>query len=146
MRIREFLFCIIGALLFLSSNFIVNAEPIQAPDNLPANCVVAYYFHGNFRCPTCRTMEQYSKEAIEENFKGEIASGKLIFKTVNVDEKENEHFINEYGLYTKSLVISKVVDDREIKHKNLTKIWEYVRNKDKFLDYVTSEIKDYLKE
>lgn len=145
MRIREFLFCVIVGLLFLSSNFIVNAEPIQAPDGLPANCVIAYYFHDNFRCPTCRTMERYSKEAIEGNFKDEIASGKLIFKTVNIDEKENEHFVNEYGLYTKSLVISKVVGGREIKHKNLTKIWEYVRNKDKFLNYVTKEIKDYLK-
>jgi len=108
--------------------------------------VIAYYFHGDFRCPTCHAMERYSAEAIEKNFKSEIASKKLIFKTVNIDEKENAHFVNEYGLYTKSLVISKVADGKEIKYKNLTKIWEYVRNKDKFLDYVTSEIKDYLKE
>ncbi len=108
--------------------------------------VIAYYFHGNFRCPTCRAMEKYTKEAIEGNFKDDLASGRLVFKTINIDEKGNTHYVDDYQLYTKSLVISKVVDGREVEHKNLAKIWEYVRNKDKFLDYVIKEIRDYLKE
>ena len=110
------------------------------------NKVIAYYFHGSFRCSTCHKLEQYSKETIEENFKDEIANGALEFKTINVEEKGNEHFVNDYQLYTKSLVISKVQDGREIQHKNLEKIWEYVGNKERFFDYVTSEIKVYLKE
>jgi len=108
--------------------------------------VIAYYFHNSFRCPTCRTMEQYSREAIEENFKDELSSGRLVFKAVNIDKKENEYFKKDYGLYTKSLVLSKVEDGKELMHKNLTKIWEYVRNKDIFFTYVVDEIKDYLKE
>ncbi len=110
------------------------------------NKVVAYYFHSNLRCPTCRAMEKYTKEAIEGNFKDDLASGRLVFKAINIDAKGNAHYINDYQLYTKSLVVSKVVDDKEVEYKNLAKIWEYARNKDKFLDYVTSEIKDYLKE
>ena len=110
------------------------------------NKAIAYYFHSDFRCPTCRTMEKYTKEAIEDNFKNELASGRLVFKAINVDEKGNKHFVDDYRLYTKSLIISKIVNGKEVKHKNLTRIWEYVRNKDKFLDYVTGEIKDYLKE
>ena len=31
--------------------------------------VIAYYFHGNFRCTTCRTIEQYSNDAIHSYFK-----------------------------------------------------------------------------
>ena len=108
--------------------------------------VIAYYFHGNARCPTCHKMEQYAQEAIEENFKDELASGLLIFKTVNVDEKENEHFVNEYQLYTKALIISRVGNGKEIQHKNLTKIWEFVRDKKKFFNYVTTEINDYVKD
>ncbi|MFH1776110.1 MAG: nitrophenyl compound nitroreductase subunit ArsF family protein [Candidatus Omnitrophota bacterium] len=108
------------------------------------NKVIAYYFHGSFRCPTCHKLEQYSKEAIEENFKDEIANGALEFKTINVEKEGNEHFVNDYQLYTKSLVISKIEEGKEAQHKNLEKIWEYVRNKEKFFDYVTSEIKGYL--
>ena len=112
----------------------------------PENKVVAYYFHGNFRCYTCHTMEQYSKEAIQANFKDALTSGKLEFKVVNVEEQGNEHFMQDYQLYTKSLVLSLVKDGKEIKSKNLTKIWEYVRNKQKFFDYVSEEVNSFLKE
>ena len=43
----------------------------------PKSKVVAYYFHGDFRCPTCYKLEQYSKEAIDTHFKGALYSGKL---------------------------------------------------------------------
>lgn len=108
--------------------------------------IVVYYFHGNARCPTCYKMEQYTKEAIEGNFKDELANSLLVFKAVNVDEKENEHFISDYQLYTKSLIISYIENDKEIQHKNLTKIWEYARDKKEFFNYVTTEISGYLKD
>jgi len=117
-----------------------------AQDSQPAVQVVAYYFHGNIRCPTCHKLEQYSKEAIEANFKDAIASKKLEFKIVNVEEKGNEHYGGDYQLYTKSLVLSLVKDGKEVKWKNLDKIWEYVGNKQKFLDYVQSGVSDFLKE
>ncbi|MFC1674799.1 nitrophenyl compound nitroreductase subunit ArsF family protein [Candidatus Omnitrophota bacterium] len=106
--------------------------------------IIAYYFHGNARCVTCHKMEQYTKEAIEENLKDELANGLLVFKAVNVEEKENEHFVNDYQLYTKTLIISYVEDGKETRHKNLIKIWEYVRDKKKFFSYVTTEINGYL--
>ena len=108
--------------------------------------VVAYYFHGTFRCPTCTKMERYSRKAIEANFKKAIASGNLKFKTVNVEDRGNEHFVNDYQLYTKSLILSLVKDGKEVRHKNLDKIWELVRNKQKFMDYVVGEINGFMKD
>ena len=108
--------------------------------------VIAYYFHGSFRCPTCRNLEQYAKETIENNFEKELTEGSLIFKAVNVEEKGNEHFVNDYQLYTKSLVLSLVEDDKEVKYKNLDKIWEYVRDKTKYIGYVKSEVNNFLKD
>ncbi|MFC1593970.1 nitrophenyl compound nitroreductase subunit ArsF family protein [Candidatus Omnitrophota bacterium] len=108
--------------------------------------IIAYYFHGNARCSTCHKMEQYAKEAIEENFKDELANGLFVFKVVNVEEKKNKHFVNDYQLYAKALVISYVENGKEIQHKNLTKIWEYVRDKQKFFNYVTTEVNSYLKD
>jgi len=108
--------------------------------------VIAYYFHGTFRCPTCHKLEQYSKETIETNFKDALASGKLEFKVVNVENKGNEHFNKDYQLYTKSLILSLIKDGKETKWINLDKIWEYVGNKERFIDYVKSGIADFLKE
>ena len=128
-----FFFFIIAALSFSTIGF---AEE---------NKVIAYYFHSSFRCFACHRLEQYSKQAIEENFKDEIAKGTLEFTAINVEKEGNEHFVNDYQLYTKSLVISKIEDGKEAQHKNLEKIWEYVGDREKFFDYVISEIKDYLK-
>jgi len=112
----------------------------------PKSKVVAYYFHGDFRCPTCYKLEQYSKEAIGAHFKDVLSSGKLEFKAVNIDEKANRHFANDYQLYTKSLILSLVKDGKEIKYKNLTKIWEYVGDRQRFFEYVRSEVQDFLKD
>ena len=115
-------------------------------DGLVEHKIIVYYFHGSFRCITCTNMEKYSKEAIETNFKNELASGKLEFKTVNTEEAGNEHFVNDYQLYTKSLILSFMKDGEKIKSKNLDKIWQYVRNKQKFIEYVTNELNRFLED
>lgn len=116
-----------------------------AAEKFSAEKVYAYYFHGAMRCSTCHKLEQYSKEAIEVNFKTELAAGKLEFKVVNIEERGNAHFVSDYQLYTKALVLSLVKDGKEMKSKNLTRIWELVGNKDKFIEYIKAELTDFLK-
>ncbi len=108
--------------------------------------VVAYYFHGTFRCTTCRTIEKYSKEAIEHYFANELKNGTLEFKPLNVEEAENRHYTQDYQLFSRSLVISLVKQDKEITWKNLTDVWKHVRDKEKFFQYVKDEVEKFLKE
>ena len=150
---KKYLFIAASFLFFIGTVFAMEGVPKQgaparADSSTPAqaNRVIAYYFHGNFRCHTCYTMEQYSKEAIEANFKDALSSGKLEFKVVNTDEPGNEHYVKDYQLYTKSLILSLIKDGKEIRSKNLTKIWEYVSKKQKFFDYVSEEVNNSLKE
>lgn len=133
--IKRFLFILIAGV------FIINASSAFCDNGK----VIVYYFHGNFRCPTCRNLEQYAEEAIEKNFKKELNEDTLVFKVVNVEEKGNGHFMKDYQLYTKSLVLFLVKDDKEVKYKNLDKIWEYVRDKTKYMDYVKNEVENFLK-
>ena len=139
------LFLILPALLALISSMIL-LLPVQAGGDVKDAHVIAYYFHGSFRCPTCMNMEKYSREAIDSNFKDALASGDLEFKAVNIEDRGNEHFVNDYKLYTKSLILSLVKDGKEVKSKNLDKIWELARNKQKFIDYVTSEVTGFMKD
>lgn len=133
-------------LVILAAVAVISASSLAvAADNQPAK-VIAYYFHGSFRCPTCINMEKYLREAIDSNFKDALASSRLEFKAVNVEDRGNEHFVDEYKLYTKTLILSLVKDGKEVKSKNLDKIWEYARNRQKFIDYVTSEISGFMKD
>ncbi|MFH1281750.1 MAG: nitrophenyl compound nitroreductase subunit ArsF family protein [Candidatus Omnitrophota bacterium] len=106
--------------------------------------VIAYYFHGDFRCSNCYKIEKYSKEAIDKYFAKELESGELEYKIINLDEKLNGHFAEDYKLYTKSLVISKIKGGEEVEYKNLEKVWNYLGNKEAFYNYVKEEITKYL--
>ena len=142
---KKLLFVLL-AVVVLSSLGIIFSPIAQAVENVNGAHVIAYYFHGHMRCPTCHKLEQYSKEAIESNFKDALASGKLEFKVVNVEDKGNEHYGKDYQLYTRSLILSLVKDGKETKWNNMNKIWEYVGNKQRFIDYVKSGVVDLLKE
>lgn len=138
---KKLFFVILTVVAVISVNF-----SAFAGENKSLVKVIAYYFHGTMRCPTCHKLEQYSKEAIETNFKDALKSGKLGFQAVNVEDKGNEHYGREYQLYTKSLILSLVKDGKEVKWKNLEKIWEYVGDKGKFINYVTTNVDAMLKE
>lgn len=128
-------------IIFYSDN-----SPGEQTESKVNGHVSVYYFHGNFRCINCYNIEQYTKEAVEKYFKNELDSDKVIFQVINVETKGNEHFVNDYQLYTKSVVLSLVKNGKEVKFDNLTKVWEYLRDKDAFHQYIKSEIEKYLKE
>jgi len=54
--------------------------------------------------------------------------------------------MNDYKLFTKSVVLGLVRDGKEVKFTNLAKVWDFLRNGDKFKAYVKDEISKYLKE
>ena len=110
----------------------------------PSHKVVAYYFHTNTRCDTCRKIEAYSKEAIQEGFKTELRNGTLEMRIVNYEDAENRHYIKDYKLVSKSLILVKVVDGKQTEWTNLKLVWQLVKNKEAFLNYVRGEVKNYL--
>jgi hypothetical protein len=116
-----------------------------APNTLAVE-VVAYYFHGSFRCRTCRTIEAYSEEAIRSEFADELALGRLAWRVVNVDQSENEHFVEDFELVTRSLVLAEYRDGEVIRWENLKQVWQLVRDKERFLDYVRSSTRKFLQE
>jgi hypothetical protein len=139
--LKKLFFVLLAVVAVISISFLSFA----GEDKLSGK-VIAYYFHGTMRCPTCHKLERYSKEIIEANFKDALASGKLEFKVINVEDKGNEHYAKDYQLYTKSLILSLIKNGKETKWINLDKIWEYVSNKEIFIDYVKSGVVGLLKE
>jgi len=111
-----------------------------------ARTFIAYYFHGNFRCDNCKKIEEYSREAIEKYFTDELKAKKLTFTIINTDLPEHKHFVEDYQLYTRSLVIAEFEEGKQVRWKNLAKVWDYLNDKDAFYEYVKSEIRNYLEQ
>ncbi len=117
----------------------VTAAPEGAPDR-----IVAYYFHVTARCVTCRSIESYSREAIEQGFAKDLKEGRLEWRPVNIQLPENRHFVRDYQLYTRSLVLVKIRGGKQVEYRNLEKVWDLVSNKAEFLKYVRTNVKAYL--
>lgn len=58
-------------------------------------------------------------------------------------EQGNEHFIKDYELYTKSVVIVDTRNGKQIRWKNLEKVWELLYSKDAFIKYIEDELRSY---
>ena len=106
--------------------------------------VIAYYFYGNVRCPSCKKIEAYSQEAIQGGFAAPLKDGRLEWRPINVEEPGNEHFLKDFQIYTKSLVIVDTIDGKQKQWKNLARVWELLYDKDGFIKYVRGEINAYL--
>jgi hypothetical protein len=110
-----------------------------APAGSPG--VLVYYFHATTRCATCRTIEAYAKETVTSKFASDLEAHRLEWRAVNVDEPANRHFIRDFQLYTRSVV---VVDAKNPKrYKVLDRVWQLVRNKAAFQSYVEQEIRAF---
>ena len=130
------------ALAYGALSGLAGAAP--APSSPPVK-IVAYYFHVTVRCVTCRAIEQYSREALEQGFREELKKGAVEWRPVNVQLLENRHFIQDYRLFTRSLVLVKMKDGKQVEWRNLDKVWELVGRKGEFLKYVQTNVKAYLK-
>jgi hypothetical protein len=135
----------VAALVFLGGTFSL-ALAQDTAQSAPKDSVVVYYIHGGPRCPNCYNMENWTKELVEKDFKDQVDSGKLVFKAIDTDIKENEHYLKDYKLYTKAVVLSLVKGGVEVSYVNLTKVWDHLRSKEKFREYEKCEIEKLLKE
>jgi hypothetical protein len=106
--------------------------------------VNVYYFHTTFRCPTCYKIEKYTQEAMESGFSPALRDGRVQFQVLNIEEPANAHFVQDYKLYTKSVVVVDIKDGKQVRWSNLAKVWELVGNQKLFIKYIQDEVNGYL--
>ena len=112
-----------------------------APD---ANVDIVYYFMTAQRCPSCIKIESFTRDAIQENFEDALRSHRLIWRMLAVDTPENNHFVKEFQLYTKSVVLVKIREGKEVEWKNLEQVWNLLGDEKAFKSYITDEVKTFI--
>ncbi len=122
----------------------LTAEQPIIEETVESPTTVAYYFYNTVRCKSCLAIESMSHEVIESEFAAEIASGRLVWQMKNLDEEENEHFIEDYKLYTKSLVLVEFENGEQTRWQNCTKVWELLNKEEEFKQYVSDEVTAFL--
>lgn len=108
--------------------------------------LVVYYFHGTQRCSNCLKIEAYTKETIDSSFASQLKDSLVVWRMINTDEDANKHYRDDYQLFTKSVVLSHCQDGKQVRWKNLDKIWEHLGDKAAFQAYIRDEVSAYLKD
>jgi hypothetical protein len=114
-------------------------------DTVPADVqVLVTYFTTDVRCTSCRTIEELSRRAIEEGFPQELASGAVAFRVINTDLPEHAHFVDEYGLTNKTVIVSHRREGRELEYTDRQDVWLLLDEPEPFYAYVREPVRAYL--
>lgn len=123
-----------------------DADPTtgSALQNMTAATVVVTYFTTDVRCASCRTIEKLSRQAIEEGFPKEFANGEVVFRVLNTDRPENQHFVDDYEIANKTVIVSHQKSGEESEWTNRQDVWLLFKEPDEFFAYVREPVKRYL--
>jgi hypothetical protein len=102
------------------------------------------YFHTTTRCVSCYKIEALAQATVQTAFAAQLAQGDLVWSAINVDEPGNEHYIDDYRLFTKSVIVSEVVGEKEVRFRNLDRVWELLGDEQAFARYVADEVGAFL--
>ncbi len=96
----------------------VNIESMMAATPA-ADRIEVIDFYGTHRCVTCKAIEANTKYALATLYPEELKSGKITFRTVNVDDKANYDMAEAYEATGTALYLNVVKDGKET-HVDLT--------------------------
>jgi hypothetical protein len=94
-------------------------------------------FYGTHRCVTCEAIEANAKYTVDNFYPEEKKKGRIIFKTVNVDQKENYDMAERFEASGTALFINVIKDGTET-HIDLT---NFAFSKGRDQDVFSKELK-----
>jgi len=142
----------VGSLLYVAAREVADRQsapgdgsPVKSEAPVgPGAKLVVYYFSQGKECTTCEQIPAYTREVLEKDFAPQLASGEMVWRMIDVDQPRNEHYVDEYSIYTKSIVLAHFENGKQTRWENLASIWELVYDKAAFVDYVQKEVRKAL--
>ena len=148
------LLAVLGSLAIWANREYQKSREIAAVEESPppADTVVAVdgdqvvmtYFISGSRCKSCQTIESFTRETAEMDFPDALANNTLVFRVVDTGEPANKHFIKDYQLTSKTVVLSHRVDGRETEWSDMEKVWDLLDDGPAFRAYLGGQIETYL--
>jgi hypothetical protein len=120
------------------------SAPGNAAEPVAGSFVMAYYFHTTERCTSCRLIEAWTAETLQTRLKEQLADGSLIWRLVDVQEPANSHFVQDYELVSKSVVLVRYEEGKPGRWENLPQVWELLGDKAAFQDYIEASTNSFI--
>ena len=122
------------------------SENASTVENTPtvANKIEVIDFYGTHRCVTCKAIEASAEYTVDTYFADEKKAGKVIFKTVNVDDDANYDIAEAYEATGTALFLNVVKDGKQT-HIDLTEFaFDKGNEQEEFAQELKSKIENEL--
>ena len=117
-----------------------SVEMLQFQDGLNVVCT-----HATQRCPTCTTIQRLTEETLDENFKDELANGKIVFRDVNYEHSETVDLAKRFEVATATVLLVEVKNGEIVGGKNLvTESWKLFTDEPAFKKMLKEQIEAML--
>ncbi len=121
------------------------AAPSEEMDGTPARTkTVVYYFSTSSRCASCMRIEAWTKECLEQEFSSELKAGRIDWKPVNLEENGNMHFVDDFKLTAKTVIVCNYRDGKAGQYVDLVDVWQLLNDKGRFFLLVRTKVKEFL--
>lgn len=132
----------VGSDKSVTNNKIASEQPMSSAETV-ADKLEVYYFHRTARCYSCKTIGQFVGETMAEHYAGEIKSGKIDFREINVDEPENKEIARKFQATGSSLFINRIIDGQDNIEQDMN-VWRLLGAEAMFKQYLEDKINTYL--
>jgi hypothetical protein len=109
----------------------------------PADKIEVVHFHGTQQCWSCITVGEYALKTIKEKFPKEYASGKIVYKDINGELKENQDIVVKYQARGSSLFVNAIQGDKDNIAEDTT-VWRLVNSESQFINYFENKLNSLL--
>ncbi len=110
----------------------------------PADRVEVVYFHRTQRCATCMYAEEQTRYTLETYFEDELASGKVTFQSINVQDEANADIVEKYNNASYLTLCINTVRGGTDHIEVVTDIWLVIGNDEAFAEIVKNKVEKSL--
>ncbi|OPX64822.1 nitrophenyl compound nitroreductase subunit ArsF family protein [Methanoregula sp. PtaB.Bin085] len=114
-------------------------QSLAESTNSSVQKIEVYHFHGNKQCASCIAVGDLAEKTLQENFRNELGSGRIVFAHVNYDLPNNTLLKEKYGVSGSSLWIGVYGGNRFSKEQDL-RVWSLINDEDQYSAYLTAVI------
>ena len=93
---------------------------------LPADGIVVVNFHPATRCNACRQIGIEAQAVVETDFAADMKSGRMNWRVINFEAPANKHFVQDYGLTTSTVVVTRREGGRDVEWQRLDAVWDHL--------------------
>ncbi len=103
------------------------------------------YFHATQRCFSCIELDRLTKDTIYEFFQAELRDGRIEFKEINVDLRENKELVTKFRARGSSLYINKIYENKNVIEEDVM-VWRLLNDEVRFKNYLRNKFNQFLGE